>query len=161
MGLRRRVCSSFAALVLAGFLPATTHAGDGLSRLFNRKAASPINADEKPGPVASTMNWRSIPRPARDAAKKLAATKDASVTRCVAIEGDDMISYEIHASHHLGPFKKDDFVLASVSEPATAAEARRKEQTLSYRLRHLGRARRKGLSANPDPASGTVYGKVN
>ena len=160
--LRRLLRTSLAAAAVAGLIPGSAPAGDRLAKLFDRKPAN-ITAPESPpesakGPAGSTMRWSSVPRPARDAAKKLAAAKDASVTRCVAIEGDDMVSYEIHAAHHLGLFKKDDFVLTSVSESRGAAETRKREQTLSYRLKHLRDNKRKPLNANPDPTRGVVYG---
>jgi hypothetical protein len=158
--LRRRLSVGLAAAALAGSIPATTHAGDGLSRLFDRKPVDTESAAEvKSGPISSSMRWWSIPRPARTAARKLAATSDASVTRCMSFENDDTVSYEIHASHRLGLFKRDDFVLTSVSEPRSAAEQRRREQTLRYRLSHIGDNAKKPLNANPNPTRGVLYGK--
>ena len=140
-------------------------ARDRLAKLFDRKPPN-ITAPEGPPesakkPAGSTLRWSSVPRPARDAAKKLAAAKDASVTRCVSFENDEMVSYEIHAAHHLGLFKRDDFVLTSVNESRSAAETRRKEQTLRYRLKHLRDDTRKPFNANPNPTRGVIYGQSN
>lgn len=159
------VRAGLAIAAVAWLIAGQAHAGearDRLSRLFNRKPPN-ITVPENPPdsakrPAGSSMRWSSVPRPARDAAKTLAAAKDASVTRCVAFEDDETVSYEIHATHHLGLFKKDDFVLTSVSESRNAAEIRRREQTLSYRLKHLRDDRRKPLNANPNPTRGVVYG---
>lgn len=129
--------AAFAAAVIAGLAP-STDAGDRLPRLsslINRKAVDV--PETKPAENDSVMNWWSVPRPARVAAKKLAKSQDASVTRCVAIEREDKVAYEIHASHNLGLFKKDDFVLTSVSEPKATAEKRKEEQTLKGRVRRL------------------------
>ena len=83
------------------------------------------------------MAWRSIPPSAREAATNLAKSRDSSVSRCVAIENDQMVTYEIHASHRAGLFQRTDFVLTSVSEPKSVAEKRREEQTLRRRLARL------------------------
>ncbi len=161
-GLERLLRTSLAAAVVAWLIPTSAQAGDRLAKLFNRKPPNITAPEGSPesakGPVGSTMRWSSVPRPARDAAKKLAAAKDASVTRCVAFENDEMVSYEIHAAHHLGLFKRDDFVLTSVNESRGAAETRRTEQTLRYRLKHLRDNKRKPLNTNPDPTRGVVYG---
>lgn len=162
-GLRRQLRAGLAAAAVAGLIPTSALAGDRLSRLFDRKPPNITAPESSPesskGPTGSSMRWSSVPRPARDAAKKLAAAKDASVTRCVAFEDDETVSYEIHAAHHLGLFKKDDFVLTSVSESRGAAETRRKEQSLRYRLKHLRDDKRKPLNANPNPTRGVIYGK--
>lgn len=163
--LRRHLRACLAVATVAALIPASALAGDRLSRLFDRKPSNIAAPESSPEsvkePVGSVMRWSSVPRSARDAAKKLAAAKDASVTRCVAFEDDEKVSYEIHATHHLGLFKKDDFVLASVSESRGAAETRRQEQTLRYRLKHLGEDRRKLVNANPKPTRGVIYGKSN
>ena len=125
---------------------ATAHSaclgGEGLDRVAKLLGREPAN----PPTNASTMPWRSIPRPAREAARGLAKSKDASVSRCVAIEKDDTVTYEIHASRRTGLFRRTDFVLTSVSEPKSVAEKRREEQTLRRRVARLRAAIR------PEPA---------
>ena len=149
---KRRVARVAIMAAIAGLVPAAARAGEGLTRLSTLLGRKPATAAEaKPRESHSAMNWWSIPRPARVAAKKLAKSQDASVTRCVAIDQDDKVSYEIHASHHLGLFKRDDFVLTGVSEPKAVAEKRREEQTLRRRmerLRDAGASAVKGKPAN-------------
>jgi hypothetical protein len=133
------------AVLAAG---ASAQGGDEPSRIASflhrdpspRPAGASATGDAKPGgPVSSSLAWRKISAPARTAAKKLAATQDAAVTRCVAIEQNGVVTYEIHASHRLfGPIhKRDDFVLTSVNEPATVAENRRESQTLKSRIERM------------------------
>jgi hypothetical protein len=157
---QRLTRAGLAVVALCSAMPVMAHAGEGFDRLSAFFKREPAAAPEPhSGPVASQMNWWAVPRSARSAARKLAASKDASVTRCVAFEKDDVISYEIHAAHRLGLFKKDDFVLTSVSEPKSAAETRKKEQSFRYRVAKLRRAGRQASNTNPDPTSGVVYGK--
>ncbi|MDB5352660.1 MAG: hypothetical protein JWN86_3907 [Planctomycetota bacterium] len=133
---RRLIRVGLAAAVLGS--PATVHAGEGLAKLSTLLGRKPAAAAEaKSGAVSSQINWWSIPRPARVAAKDLAAKQDATVSRCVAVEHDDRTSYEIHASRRLGLFKRSDFILTTVSEPSEVAEQRRQQQSLRGRLKRL------------------------
>ncbi len=128
------------ALVLAailGMIPETVDAGEN----FAREAEAPaVTSNVRAGLLNSQVNWWSIPRSARVAAKNLAATQDATVTRCVAVDHNESVSYEIHAARRLGFLKKQDFVLTSISEPKAVADKRREEQTLRRRLARLREA---------------------
>lgn len=135
---RGRVRVALAVAALSWVLPAPAHAGEGLAGLSTHLGRKPVAADDaKSAPPASSLRWWSIPRPARVAARNLAAAQDAAVTRCVAVEHDDVISYEIHAARRLGLFKKSEFLLTSVSEPKAVAQKRREEQGLRGRLGSL------------------------
>ncbi len=126
-----------AAIIFGGAAPSAT-AGERLARLssvFSR--GNGVSNEPKIRPLSSTMNWWSIPRPAREAARKLAANQDASVTRCVANEHGDQVTYEIFAARRIGPFKKSEFVLTSVTEPKTVAQRREQEQTPKARMSRM------------------------
>jgi len=131
-----RAAIAAAAMSMAWLAPSAAPAGEWFPRASALLARKP-SEEAKTGELKSAMNWWSIPRPARVAAKKLAKEKDATVTRCVAIEQGDKVAYEIHASHKLGLFKRDDFVLTGVTEPLETAEKRREEQTLRRRFERL------------------------
>lgn len=127
---RRWISVAIAAVALA---PAQVGAGEGFKRfssMLKGESSASEPAEEPSGPIETQMKWWSIPRTARVAAKKLAADQDASITRCVAIEEGDKVTYEIHASHRLGLFRRDDFVLTGVTEPKVAAEKREEERGL-------------------------------
>jgi hypothetical protein len=109
----------------------------------------PASAGESgAGPIGSTLHWWSVPRPARVAARELAKKRGASVTKCVAIEGEDQVHYEIHASRRIGLFQRAEFVLTSVSEPKATAEKRREERTFRARMK---RFRNAALGRTPRP----------
>lgn len=132
MTLRRRWLST--GLALAALGGAARAGADGWTTFGATPSAS---VAAKPGVVSKPVRWWSIPRTARTAAKNLAASRDASVSRCVAIEQDDQILYEFHASRRLGFLKKQDFVLTSISEPKTVSEKRKEQQSLKGRLARL------------------------
>lgn len=126
---------TLAAIVIACCPTGRADDRDGFGRfprLFGRKDEP--TEEKKTGALISTVNWWSVPKTARTAAKKLAANQDASVSRCVAVDQGDMVSFEIHASRRTGLFKRTDFVLTRVSEPKTTVERRKEEQTLKKRM---------------------------
>ena len=143
---RRVVLGALAAVAISS----TANAGERLARLGSLLGRESVEAeapdDAKAAPLSSTLNWWSIPKSARVAAKTLAAAKDATVTRCVAVTEGDVVTYEIHASRRVGPFRREDFRLTSVSEPAAVAEKRRQEQTLERRMARVRSAVKQRLS---------------
>jgi hypothetical protein len=73
------------------------------------------------GAVASPVQWWSVPRRARMAARQYAAAKDAGVTRCVrVVEPDGTVHHDIYAAHRVGLTRQDEFVLLSVADEKKA-----------------------------------------
>ena len=159
-GARSRVLAGLAMATLSCMIPAPARAGEGLDRisaLFARKPeAKKESRDAAPSPVPSRVNWWSIPRPARDAAKELAASKKAAVTRCTATEQEGQVMYRFYASRRTGLIQKTEFLLTSVSEPQAVAQQRRDQQTLRYRLEHLGDSRKPKTSSTTRNPNGYV-----
>lgn len=122
--------------VIAASITGMTRADDGEDSPKDSKPSE--NQPATPGvepsiSIVRPVSWWSIPRPARNAVKDLAKSRDASVTRCVAIESANSVTYEFHGSKRLGLFRKTDFVLTSTTEPIAMAKKRQDEQTLKRR----------------------------
>ena len=147
---RLNLSQSFALVLVAlAAISGVVLADDRSSNHATLSFSDSSTAPEKTTPRShgSWVNWWSIPEPARIAVKKLAASRDASVTRCTSVESDDKITYEFHASRRQGLFRKTDFVLTTVSEPTSVAKKRQEDATLKKRLERL----RAAISPRPKP----------
>lgn len=135
MSPRRRpiVPAALAALTLAA-LQATgpARAGDGPG-----PPPAPESAAALPDPDASPLRWWSVPRRARSTLRRMAAAQDASVSRCLLIERDGQVTYEVHAARRRGLLRKEEFVLTRFTEPEAEASARREARSLRGRLGRL------------------------
>lgn len=141
---RRIVLAAVAMVTISGVV----NAGDDTD-----KSLVPNEAPAKV--TVKTVPWWSIPRSARDAVKSLAATRDASVTRCTVTESGNTMTYDFHAARRKGLFRKKEFVLTSATEPTSVAKKRQEEQSLKRRFERF----RNGNSPKPanEPTERTSF----
>lgn len=151
-GLRKAIIAAPVLATLVCADPAPARAGgrlDGLSDFLSRTPPTTTDSPAAPASHVAPLAWWSIPRRARAAMREMAASRDARVTRCLLVEHEDEVIYEIHARRRLGLFRTEDFVLTRFGEPREDADSRRESRTLRGRWESLRDALRPGPSSHP------------
>lgn len=114
---------------------------------FGDDATAPApssQAGESSVPVtsASPLNWWVMPWRARIALRRLASQRQARITRCLIIEHDQFVTYEIHGRRRVGLLGGEDIVLTRFTESRYDAEGRREARSIRGRLARIGDAHR-------------------